>query len=115
MCSCTLQAWLHSSLRTLPCRPSCFRFPRGTGVGLDLASEGIAPDLKGTPLPVSSWGHACEFETYACECQWRPPLCFTRLLVLGTLLRCNRLARCGCGEAALTLRWLAMATRSTTA
>lgn len=33
-------------------RPSCFRFPRGTGVGLDLASEGIAPDLKGTPLPI---------------------------------------------------------------
>lgn len=35
------------------CRPSCFRFPRGSGMGVDLASEGITPDLKGTPLPVS--------------------------------------------------------------
>lgn len=36
----------------LPCRPSCFRFPRGNGVGIDLAAEGISDDLKGTPLEV---------------------------------------------------------------
>lgn len=35
-------------------RPSCFRFPRGNGVGLDLAAEGIGKDLKGTPLEVST-------------------------------------------------------------
>lgn len=33
-------------------RPSCFRFPRGNGVGIDLAAEGISDDLKGTPLEV---------------------------------------------------------------
>lgn len=33
-------------------RPSCFRFPRGSGIGVDLASEGVAPDFKGTPVPV---------------------------------------------------------------
>jgi 1-deoxy-D-xylulose-5-phosphate synthase len=33
-------------------RPSCFRFPRGNGIGIDLAAEGIGKDLKGTPLEV---------------------------------------------------------------
>lgn len=33
-------------------RPSCFRFPRGNGVGVDLAAEGITPDLKGTPMEI---------------------------------------------------------------
>lgn len=33
-------------------RPSCFRFPRGNGLGLDLAEYGISPDLKGRPLEV---------------------------------------------------------------
>lgn len=33
-------------------RPSCFRFPRGSGIGVDLASEGVAPDFKGTPVPI---------------------------------------------------------------
>eukprot|EP00878_Enallax_costatus_P000400 GHUV01000488.1.p1 GENE.GHUV01000488.1~~GHUV01000488.1.p1 ORF type:complete len:739 (+),score=252.51 GHUV01000488.1:855-3071(+) len=33
-------------------RPSCFRFPRGNGIGVDLAAEGITKDLKGTPLEV---------------------------------------------------------------
>lgn len=33
-------------------RPSCFRFPRGNGIGIDLAAEGISADLKGTPLEV---------------------------------------------------------------
>ncbi|KIZ07465.1 1-deoxy-D-xylulose-5-phosphate synthase [Monoraphidium neglectum] len=32
--------------------PSCFRFPRGNGLGVDLATEGIGPDLKGRPLEV---------------------------------------------------------------
>jgi 1-deoxy-D-xylulose-5-phosphate synthase len=33
-------------------RPSCLRFPRGNGLGIDLASEGITSDLKGVPLEV---------------------------------------------------------------
>lgn len=33
-------------------RPSCFRFPRGNGVGIDLSKEGISQDLKGTPMEV---------------------------------------------------------------
>lgn len=33
-------------------RPSCFRFPRGNGIGLDLAAEGIGKDLKGTPMEI---------------------------------------------------------------
>ncbi|WIA11070.1 hypothetical protein OEZ85_011221 [Tetradesmus obliquus] len=33
-------------------RPSCFRFPRGNGIGVDLAAEGIGKDLKGTALEV---------------------------------------------------------------
>lgn len=33
-------------------RPSCFRFPRGNGIGMDLAAEGITDDMKGTPLEV---------------------------------------------------------------
>ncbi|GFR44180.1 hypothetical protein Agub_g5355 [Astrephomene gubernaculifera] len=32
--------------------PSCFRFPRGNGLGLDLSQYGIGKDLKGTPLEV---------------------------------------------------------------
>ncbi len=32
--------------------PSCFRFPRGNGLGLDLSQHGITRDLKGTPLEV---------------------------------------------------------------
>jgi len=30
----------------------CLRYPRGNGVGVDLAAEGISPDLKGTPLSI---------------------------------------------------------------
>ena len=33
-------------------RPSCFRFPRGNGLGVDLAEYGVAPNLKGTPWPL---------------------------------------------------------------
>lgn len=33
-------------------RPSAFRYPRGNGIGVDLAAEGISADLKGTPLEV---------------------------------------------------------------
>jgi len=33
-------------------RPSCFRFPRGYGLGLDLAAEGVGKDLKGRPLEI---------------------------------------------------------------
>jgi 1-deoxy-D-xylulose-5-phosphate synthase len=29
-----------------------FRFPRGNGIGVDLAAEGIGKDLKGTVLEV---------------------------------------------------------------
>jgi 1-deoxy-D-xylulose-5-phosphate synthase len=34
-------------------RPSCFRFPRGNGIGVDLAAEGIGKDMKGVPMEVS--------------------------------------------------------------
>lgn len=33
-------------------RPSCFRFPRGNGLGIDLAAHGITKDLKGNPLEI---------------------------------------------------------------
>ena len=33
-------------------RPSCFRYPRGNGIGVDLAAHGITKDLKGVPLEV---------------------------------------------------------------
>jgi 1-deoxy-D-xylulose-5-phosphate synthase len=33
-------------------RPSCFRFPRGNGLGVDLAAAGIGADMKGTPLEI---------------------------------------------------------------
>lgn len=33
-------------------RPSAFRYPRGNGIGVDLAAEGISPDLKGVPLEI---------------------------------------------------------------
>jgi len=36
------------------CRPSCLRFPRGNGVGVDLSAEGITADLKGTPMEVGA-------------------------------------------------------------
>jgi len=32
--------------------PSAVRYPRGVGLGLDLAEHGIGPDMKGTPLEV---------------------------------------------------------------
>lgn len=35
--------------------PSCFRFPRGNGIGVDLSAAGISKDYKGTPLEVC-WG-----------------------------------------------------------
>jgi 1-deoxy-D-xylulose-5-phosphate synthase len=40
-------------------RPSCFRYPRGNGIGVDLAAEGIGKDLKGNPLEVSTDQQAC--------------------------------------------------------
>eukprot|EP00803_Ostreobium_quekettii_P003779 evm.model.scf_329EXC.3 EVM.evm.TU.scf_329EXC.3 scf_329EXC:35635-43179(+) len=33
-------------------RPSCLRYPRGNGIGVDLAEHGIGEDLKGTPLEI---------------------------------------------------------------
>jgi 1-deoxy-D-xylulose-5-phosphate synthase len=32
--------------------PSCFRFPRGDGIGVDLAEAGVKPNFKGTPWEV---------------------------------------------------------------
>ncbi len=32
--------------------PSCFRYPRGNGIGVDLAAHGITKDLKGVPLEI---------------------------------------------------------------
>ena len=34
-------------------RPSCFRFPRGNGLGVDLAELGVGKDFKGTAWEVS--------------------------------------------------------------
>lgn len=33
-------------------RPSCFRFPRGNGLGVDLAEYDVGSDLKGTPWEI---------------------------------------------------------------
>lgn len=38
-------------------QPSCFRFPRGNGLGVDLAQYGVAKNHKGTPWEVRPWGH----------------------------------------------------------
>ena len=50
------QAFTHAPCCHAPCRPSCFRFPRGNGLGLDLAAHGITKDLKGTPMEVGGSG-----------------------------------------------------------
>ena len=34
-------------------QPSCFRFPRGNGLGVDFAEYGVAKNHKGTPWEVS--------------------------------------------------------------
>jgi len=51
-------------------RPSCFRFPRGNGLGIDLAAEGISADLKGTPLEVGICSYSivisCSFRSKFC-------------------------------------------------
>ena len=50
-----LQAELCNALATsiaIDDRPSCFRFPRGNGIGVDLAAYGVAPNLKGTAWEV---------------------------------------------------------------
>ena len=52
-----LQAELCNALATaiaIDDRPSCFRFPRGNGIGVDLAAYGVTPNLKGTPWEVGS-------------------------------------------------------------
>ena len=33
-------------------RPSCFRFPRGNGLGVSLAEYGVGQDLKGKPWQI---------------------------------------------------------------
>lgn len=33
-------------------RPSCFRFPRGNGLGVNLAENGVSSNYKGTPWEV---------------------------------------------------------------
>jgi len=50
-----VQAELCNALATsiaIDDRPSCFRFPRGNGIGVDLAAYGVAPNLKGTAWEV---------------------------------------------------------------
>lgn len=32
--------------------PCCLRYPRGNGIGVDLAAEGIGPNMKGIPLSI---------------------------------------------------------------
>lgn len=41
-----------ATMSTIDDKPSCIRFPRGNGIGVDLAAEGITADLKGTPMEV---------------------------------------------------------------
>ena len=48
-------------------RPSCLRFPRGSGVGVDLEAAGILPDLKGSPLEARALPPAA-----AAACALRP-------------------------------------------
>merc|ERR1711964_226463 len=33
-------------------QPSCFRFPKGNGKGIDLCAAGVSGDLKGVPLEI---------------------------------------------------------------
>ena len=33
-------------------RPSCFRFPRGNGLGVDLKEYGVAANFKGKPWEI---------------------------------------------------------------
>jgi 1-deoxy-D-xylulose-5-phosphate synthase len=33
-------------------RPSCMRYPRGNGIGVDLAAAGISKDMKGAPIEI---------------------------------------------------------------
>lgn len=33
-------------------QPSCFRFPRGNGLGVDFSEYGVAKNFKGTPWEV---------------------------------------------------------------
>ena len=35
-------------------QPSCFRFPRGNGIGADFGQNGVAKNHKGTPWEVSA-------------------------------------------------------------
>ena len=35
-------------------QPSCFRFPRGNGIGADFGQNGVAKNHKGTPWEVST-------------------------------------------------------------
>jgi hypothetical protein len=49
-------------------RPSCFRYPRGNGIGVDLAAEGIGKDLKGTPLEVRAVAWRRQLREY--DAQW---------------------------------------------
>ena len=36
-------------------QPSCFRFPRGNGLGVDFAEYGVAKNHKGTPWEVGQF------------------------------------------------------------
>ena len=38
-------------------QPSCFRFPRGNGIGVDFAAYGVSEKLKGTPWEVMHYLH----------------------------------------------------------
>ena len=40
-------------------QPSCFRFPRGNGIGADFAQNGVAKNHKGTPWEVSARALSC--------------------------------------------------------
>lgn len=68
-------------------RPSCFRFPRGNGIGVDLAAEGITKDLKGTPLEV---GNA--YQHQLC-CIASKPLLIAHYISAAALYSCSCKAR----------------------
>ena len=38
-------------------QPSCFRFPRGNGIGVDFNEYGVAKNHKGTPWEVGCLRH----------------------------------------------------------
>eukprot|EP01025_Chloroclados_australasicus_P004795 TRINITY_DN11289_c0_g1_i2.p1 TRINITY_DN11289_c0_g1~~TRINITY_DN11289_c0_g1_i2.p1 ORF type:complete len:542 (+),score=51.21 TRINITY_DN11289_c0_g1_i2:772-2397(+) len=45
-------AHMVATAKVIEDRPSCLRYPRGQGIGVDLEAEGVGPDMKGQPLEI---------------------------------------------------------------